>query len=197
MPLRCARAALVFLASLSESAYARPESSITASSGLLNYTVSSVVEKQGSNFANVGLEWQSLPRLGLGFALGAMLAQDTSVGRLLYQATYLDFRLFPLTPGLDIDKTLRGDRIKVESAVRPWASAGLGVGRMLVSTFGRGAADISSEFVSLRAGAGVDFALTPRLGVVASCIAEYATGFGILTFSSVNVHAKIGLKLFL
>jgi hypothetical protein len=167
---------------------------VSAGTGLMNYTQAGASPKSGSNTSNFALEWGYFAKKDFQAYAGYRLARDAEKQRVLYQAGGAGARFFPMTLGAPLASYRQLAVLRYDFAFKPYVEGGMSFGRYLVDTvFTLEAADYSSEFFGVSFGGGTVYGLTQRLALDFKVLVEIEQGYGPLAFQGTTQFVTLGL----
>lgn len=175
---------------------AESENSVALKSGYMNFNISSLIQKNETNFANVSLEWMHYFEKDFASYAGYRIARDTNIGRTIYQAAFFGGRYFPLTLGVPINSYVHQTQVEYNFTYMPYIDVGATLGRYSIDVFAQGAYELSSEFFGLSVGVGSQFHVLPSINLDIGLTLEQSLGYSQIVFSAVSVSALVGVVFY-
>jgi hypothetical protein len=190
---------LLFLSSYSAQVQARPQHSLGAKTGLINYTVQGLANTSASNTLNYTVEWNFFVNTASAVVVGYRSATSQEYSRSLFQETYLATRIFPMSLGVPIQTNIATSTVNYRFAFKPYLDAGAAFGRFSVPFVSKevdtSVFEIASEYIGLFGGGGFFYEVWGNLNLDMSFTFESMTGFNSPTaFDGTAMYILFGFS---
>jgi hypothetical protein len=129
--------------------------------------------------------------------LGYRLVMGAGESRATYQASYAGLLYYPWGLGVPIVSRRSYNTIRYTPKVKPYAYAGASVGHAIIATFLDAATDVSSEFLGINGGGGLQYHSDPQTSFEISAVYERAVGFSTaVDYVGNNLFVLFGLHIY-
>jgi len=147
--------------------------------------------------SNVVAELIWYNRKNLAANLGYRLVIGADETRATYQASYAGLLYYPWGLGVPIVSRRSYNTIRFTPKVKPYTYAGASVGHAIIATFIDAATDVSSEFLGINGGGGIQYHSDPQTSFELSAIYERAVGFSTaIDYVGNNLFVLFGLHIY-
>lgn len=197
---KLAGAFLFFLCATAHSASGEVVSALSVSSGAIIATISGYepVPRTDTITKNFDVRWLSFQSriLAAVFEFQVGLASEKKATQLMETRTGIQY--YPFAYGADFEDFHENNIVRYGASLKPYLHAKVGYGRYLIGlSDSQGAAEISSNYISLGGGLGAQYQLTSSLALDSQIDTSMAFGNSEVGFSGFYIRPRFGLLLYL